>query len=60
MAQIKVEEEKLKNLIRQIVIETLQAVSKDPDFGLELQDWVKKRLEKRPEKLIPFEEIKKK
>lgn len=38
MGQIKIEEEKLKNLIRQIVVETLQTILKDPDFGLELQE----------------------
>jgi predicted nucleic-acid-binding protein len=60
MVQVKIEEKKLKDLIRQTVIETLQTILRDPDFGLELQDWVKKRLRRYPKKLIPFEEIKKK
>lgn len=60
MPKLGLEEERLKNLIRQTVIETLQAILRDPDFGLELQDWVKTRLKKRPKKLVPFKEIKKK
>lgn len=59
MAEIVIDDKKLKSLVRQTVIETLQAISRDPDFGLELQDWVKERLKKSPRKLIPFSEIKK-
>ena len=51
---------KINNLIKKTVIETIQEILKDPDFGLELRDWVKKRLRERPKKLIPFAEIKKK
>lgn len=60
MSKVVIDEEKLKKLIRETVAETLQEISRDPDFGLEIQDWLKQRLEKSPEKLIPFEEIKKK
>jgi len=60
MAKIIIEEEKLNDLIRQRVIEIIQAILADPDYGLELRDWVKKRLKKKPKKLIPLEEIKKK
>ena len=59
MAKITARDKKLNNLIRKTVIETIQEILKDADFGLELQEWVKKRLRKRPKKLIPFEEIKK-
>lgn len=51
---------KLDTLIRLTVFEAVQEILADPDFGLELQDWVKKRLKKKPKKLIPFAEIKKK
>lgn len=59
MAQIKIEETELKNMVRQTVMEMLQAISEDSDFGLELREWVKKRLKKRPKKLISLEKIKK-
>jgi len=51
---------KINNLIRKTVIETIQEILADPDFGLELKEWIKKRLRKKPKRLIPFEEIKKK
>jgi len=47
-----------KGEIRQIVVEVVDEVLSDPDFGLELQDWVKERLRKLPKKLIPFEDRK--
>jgi len=60
MARVVTQNKKLNNLIRKVVIETIQEVLRDPDFGLELQEWVEKRLKKHPRKLIPFDEIKKK
>lgn len=60
MAEVIIKDKKLNNLIRQRVIETVYELLKDPDFGLELQDWVKERLRKKPDRSIPFEEIKKK
>jgi len=62
MAKVIVQDEnkKINNLIRKTVVETIQEVLRDPDFSLELQEWVKKRLRKRTRKLIPFEEIKEK
>ena len=60
MAQILLPEKKINNLIRQTIIETIQEVFRDPDFGLELRESVKKRLRKQPKILIPFAEIKKK
>jgi hypothetical protein len=61
MAKIIIENQKqLNRLIRKNVIEVIREILNDPDFGLELRDWVKKRLRKKPKKLIPFEEIKKK
>ncbi|TSC94645.1 MAG: hypothetical protein CEN87_366 [Parcubacteria group bacterium Licking1014_1] len=46
--------------LRRLIIEAVYEILNDPDFGLELQDWVKERLKKRPKKTISFEEIKKK
>lgn len=60
MAKVMLQNKKLNNLIRQTIIETIQEVLRDPDYGLELRDWVKKRLRKHYEVVIPFEEIKKK
>lgn len=60
MAKITIEERKLNNLIQERVLEAVREIFEDPDFGLELREWVKKRLKKRPKKLIPFNEIKKK
>lgn len=60
MANTILRNKKLNNLIRQTIIETIQEVLRDPDYGLELREWVKKRLRKRPKVLIPFEKIKKK
>lgn len=60
MAETIVKDKKLNNLIRQKVIETIYELLADPDFGLELQGWVKERLRKKPDRFIPFEEIKKK
>jgi len=55
-----VKDKKINNLIRETIIETVQEVLRDPDFGLELRERIKKHLRKRPRKLIPFEEIKEK
>lgn len=59
MSKVVVDEKKLKKMIRETVTETLQEILRDPDFNMELQDWVKERLEREPEQLIPFEEVKK-
>lgn len=59
MTQILLPDKKINNLIRQTIIETIQEVLRDPDFGLELRESVKKRLKKQPKILIPFAEIKK-
>lgn len=60
MAKAVLRNKKLNNLIRQTIIETIQEVLRDPDYGLELREWVKKRLRKRHKNFIPFEKIKKK
>jgi len=60
MAQTEIKNKRINNFIKKTVIETIQEILEDPDFGLELREWVKKRLRKKPKKLIPFEEIKKK
>lgn len=59
MAKTKLQDGKINNLIRKTIIETINAVFRDPDYGLKLQDWVKKRLKKTPKHLIPFEVVKK-
>jgi len=60
MAKTILKDKKLDNLIRWTIMETVQEVLRDPDLGLELQEWAKKRLKKRPQKLIPLEEISRK
>lgn len=57
MSKVVVDEEKLKKMVKETVIGTLQEILRDPDLGLELQDWVKDRLQKEPEDLIPLERI---
>ena len=58
MTKAMLKDKKLNNLIRWTIMETVQEVLRDPDLGLDLQEWVKRRLNKRPQKLIPLEEIK--
>ena len=60
MVKTTLKDKKLDNLIRWTIMETVQEVLRDPDLGLELQEWAKKRLKKRPQKLIPLEEISRK
>ena len=60
MAEVTLRNKKLNDLIWRAVVETIQEVLRDPDFGLELQEWVKKRLRKSPKNLIPLKDIKKK
>lgn len=50
----------LELMIKGIVIDSVQEVLMDPDFGLEIQEWVKKRLKQKPSKLVSFERIKNK
>ena len=57
MSKVVVDEKKLKKMIKETVTETLQEISRDPDFNMELQDWVKERLEKEPENLVSLEEV---
>ncbi len=54
------QKQNLNNLIRRTVLEVVQEVLADPDFGLELTEKVKKRLKSKPKKFISFEQIKKK
>lgn len=60
MSKILIEETRINHLVKKVVRETFAEFLQDPDFGLELQDWVKKRLSKKPSKTIPFSEIRKK
>jgi len=57
MSKVVVDEKKLKRMVKETVTETLQEILRDPDFGMELQDWVKERLEKEPENLVSLEEV---
>ena len=55
--------EQFKDLVREVVIQTLTEVLGDPDEGLELRDDVKVRIQqslaaqKAGEKIIPAEEV---
>ena len=57
-------ERKLDVLIERKVNSALRQALSDPDFGLEFKPSfvkeMKKRLQTRPKKLIPFEQIKRK
>ncbi len=50
--------EKLKKIIQEAVTKIFWRSSKNSEFDLEVQDWVKKRLEKEPKKLYSFKEVK--
>jgi len=62
MATTLVKEKEIKNLIRRTVIESVQGVLTDPDYGLELNERfaarLKKELEVPSKKLKPLAEIK--
>lgn len=60
MNTITLTEKKLDELIQRKVIGVMSEVMSDPDFGLELQDWVKKRLKQKPRKFISSAEVKRK
>lgn len=49
----------LNTLIRKTVLEVVQEVLADPEYGLELTERVKARLRSKPKKVISFEQIKK-
>ena len=58
--QTLIQDKKFNTLVRITIIETIQEVLRDPDFGLELQEWVQKRLRQQPKSFISFKEIKRK
>ncbi|MBI2626434.1 MAG: hypothetical protein HYW69_02490 [Candidatus Nealsonbacteria bacterium] len=60
MPKTALKDKKLDNLIRWTIVETVQEVLRDPDLGLELQEWAQKRLKKHPKKFISLGEITKK
>jgi hypothetical protein len=60
MNTITLTEKKLDELIQRKVIGVMSEVMSDPDFGLEFQDWVKKRLKQKPRKFISSVEVKRK
>ena len=52
-----------KAMIAEEVTKTIHEIMEDPDFGLELSDYMKRKLKKLSRsrsKTIPFEEIKRK
>ncbi len=49
--------DKINNLIRKTILEAVQEIFSDPDRGLELQDWVKRRLGKPARNLVDFKEV---
>jgi len=55
-----IEEKAIHQLIKNTIRKTLYEIAGDPDFGLDLQEWVKARLGKTPRKLISAEKIKEK
>ena len=57
MAKIMIEEKAIHQLIKNTIKKTLYEIAGDPDFGLDLQEWVKARLRKTPRKLISAEKI---
>lgn len=60
MSKILVEEKQISRLVKKAVAETFQAVLSDPDAELELQEWVRQRLAKKPRKTISLAELRKK
>ena len=60
MAKETLTKKELNILVREMVYKALREILKDPDFGLELQEWVKKRLKEKPKKLISLKEVKQK
>ena len=59
MNKILLEEKKLNRLVKKTVAETFFGVLQDPDLGLELQAWAKKRLSKRPKGVVSLAELRK-
>lgn len=57
-------EKRISNFIRKTIIESIQDVFTDPDYGLEMEKNFAKRLKKysikNPKKLISLSDIKKK
>lgn len=54
-----IQKKEISRLVKKAVAKTFQDFFKDPDFGLELQEWVKKRLMKKSTKTVSFSEIRK-
>lgn len=60
MNRVLVEEKTINRLVKKAVAETILDVLQDPDLGLELQMWVKKRLAKKTKGVISLEALQKK
>ena len=56
MATTLVKEKEIRNLIRRTVIESVQGVLTDPDYGFEITESVARRL-KKYSKNIPFHRL---
>lgn len=63
MATISIKEKEIKNLIRRTIIESIQDVLIDPDYGLKLRKSIVQKLKKyskrTPEKIASLEDVKK-
>lgn len=57
MDKVLIEEKKINNLVKKAVNQALQDLLSDPDFGLELEKWVKNRLGKKKQKTISLKEL---
>lgn len=60
MSKAIIEEQKINRLVKKTVAEALRDILRDPDFGLELQEWVKNRISKKPTKTISLAGLRKK
>jgi len=50
MARTEIKNKRINSLIKKTVIEAIQKILEDPDFGLELQEWVKKKTQEKTKK----------
>ncbi|TSC68878.1 MAG: hypothetical protein G01um101466_286 [Parcubacteria group bacterium Gr01-1014_66] len=53
MNKVSTKEKQINRLVKKAVAEAFSDFLKDPDFGLELQDWVKNGWRKNLQKLFP-------
>ena len=60
MSKSLLEEKTITRVVKKAVVDTLYEIMRDPDFGLELQEWVKRRLAKKPKRTVSLEALRKK